>query len=208
MLPGHSLDVDRDDLLHVCEVVGARRVFGHSYGSLVVLQAAAVGDGAVDRVAVYEPAVSIDGAIPTAWVPRYRELLAKGDRRGAFAFFVQKSGQAAGPVSHLPLWYLRAVLRVVLGRRWRQMDPLLEANAVEHELVAGADGDVGALEAITADVLLLGGSRSPTFMTEVPFGVLEGVVPRCRSAVIDGLDHLAPDDKAPASVAADLLQFL
>ncbi len=205
--PNYSLDTEIDDLLTVQSAVGASLIFGHSYGGLVALQCAARSN-VFRRIAVYEPGVSIDGSIPTGWINDYQQLLAGGKRRRAFAYFVQQAGQAPGPIAHLPLWYLGIVLRLAIrGEAWRRIDPLLEANATEHQQVAAADNRPATYQDIDASVLLLGGSRSPAFMTTEPFTLLEAAIPSSQSAILDRLDHLAPDEKAPRRVADLVLAF-
>jgi pimeloyl-ACP methyl ester carboxylesterase len=205
---GYSIHKEFEDLMAVQASVGASGVFGHSYGGLIVLETAAQSN-VFDRVALYEPGVAIDGSLPTGWTGRYQQLLDSGDRRGAFAWFVQHSGHAPAVVAKLPSWYLKAIMRFVVRKdKWARMNPLLEANLLEHEQVTVAGGNVERFGAITADVLLLGGSRSPTFSTEQPFDSLRQIVAHCTVEMLDGLDHLAPDDKAPETVAKRVMAFL
>jgi pimeloyl-ACP methyl ester carboxylesterase len=205
----YSVEKECDDLLAVQAATGATAIFGHSYGGFVALEAAR-RTAVFSQVAVYEPGVSIAGSISVAWVPRYRQLLGAGDCRGAFAVFVRGLGTSPGPVARLPLWYLRAVLRLVVrGERWRRMEPLLEASAAEHEQEARLDdGTAERYRAIGARVLLLGGAKSPAFLTTELFAALKHVVPGATVEILDGLDHFAPDEKAPALVAERVLDFL
>lgn len=198
--PNYSIDTEVEDLLAVQAVTDARVVFGHSYGGLVALEAARRSE-VFTAVAVYEPGVSIGGSINTSWMLRYRKLLAAGDRRGAFAAMVKDGGHT--PLTKLPDWYARLILRAVIrGRRWQNMEPLLEANLAEHEQVARVDdGTAERYRQITARVLLLGGSKSPRSMTAGLFDALQDVIPDCTTEVIDGLDHFAPDQKAPELIA-------
>lgn len=207
--PDYSVEKECDDLVAVQAATGATAVFGHSYGGFVALEAAR-RTAVFSRVAVYEPGVSVAGSIPVAWVPRYRQLLAAGDRRGAFAVFVRGIGTASGPVTMLPLWYLRAVLRLVVrGEQWRRMEPLLEASAAEHEQEARLDdGTAERYRSIRARVLLLGGGKSPAFLTAELFSALQQVIPDASAEILDGLDHFAPDEKAPALVAERVRNFL
>lgn len=207
--PGYCLERECDDLVAVQEATGATAVFGHSYGGLVALETAR-STSLFSHVVAYEPGVSVGGSVPVAWLPRYRRLLAAGDRRGAFAVFVRGSGGAPGPVATLPLWYLRAVLRAVMRKdRWRRVQPLLEASAAEHEEVARSDdGSVERYRSIAANVLLLGGAKSgPNFTVDL-FEHLQRVVPHTTVEVLPGLDHFAPDDKAPEIVAERVQVFI
>ena len=205
--PAYGIARECEDLLAVQAATGARVVFGHSYGGLVALETAMRSE-AFEALVLYEPAVSVRGSIPTVWMTSYRVLLERGDTRGAFACFVQAFGP--GPMAKVPRWYLRAVLRCVFRkRRWEQRyQPLLATNLAEHEQVAACDDHVAGYGAITARLLLLGGSRSPAFMTTVPLQRLQQTVPDTTMDIIDGLDHLAPDEKAPEVVARRVLGFL
>ncbi|MBM4779851.1 MAG: alpha/beta hydrolase [Archangiaceae bacterium] len=208
MVEGHSMELEVSDLCAVQVATSAQHVFAHSFGGLVTLEAAARG-AAFRRVVLYEPGVSIDGSIATSWVPRYLELLASGDRRRAFAWFVHGSGQLPRAMAWLPLWYLTLVLRLALrGERWAGMNALLEANALEHELVARQGSlELTRFSGIDAAVLLLGGSRSPRWMTVLPFEALGRVLPRVEREMLAGLGHLAPDDEAPVVVAERASRF-
>ena len=60
---------------------------------------------------------------------------------------------------------------------------------------------------LAADVLLLGGSKSPAFLA-TSLDELERVLPHRRRVTLDGLDHSGPDDDGdPARVAIELRAF-
>jgi pimeloyl-ACP methyl ester carboxylesterase len=198
-----------DDLLAVQAATGATAAFGHSYGGLVVLEAA-LRTSTFSRVAVYEPGVSVDGSIPTGWIPSYQKLLVEGDTRGAFASMVREGGYAPSVLSTLPLFYTRAILRFVIrGREWQLIEPLLPASLAEHEEMRRLEGVTpDRYASITARVLLLGGGRSPAFITTELFEVLGTIIPDSVTEILDGLDHTAPDEKAPELIAQRVSGFL
>jgi pimeloyl-ACP methyl ester carboxylesterase len=199
----------RADLAAVQAVTGATAVFGHSYGGFVALEAAR-RTGLFSDVVVYEPGVSIGGSVPVGWLPRYRELLAAGKTRAAFACFVRGSGSAPRPIAMMPTWYLRTVLRIMVRKeQWQRMEPLLGACAAEHEQEARLDdGTADRYRSIEARVLLLGGSKSSASLTTELLPALQQVIRDSTVEILDGLDHFAPDEKAPAVVAERLRQFL
>ncbi len=203
--PSYGLDQECADLLAVAGATGARSAFGHSFGGLVVLETAA-RSSVFDRVAVYDPGVAVAGSIPAGWLPGYRRLLDAGDGRGAFAHFVRGSGGAPAFVTHLPTWYLSLVLRfAVRGETWRRYECLLETAYHEHAEVDRADtGSVERFATVTAETLLLGGSRSPAALSSALLPTLAAVIDRSSVEVIEGLDHFAPDEKAPEAVAQRL----
>jgi len=204
---GHSIDDECDDLLTVAAATGATTVFGHSFGGLVALEAARRAP-AFHQVVVYEPGVPIAGTMRLGWLGPYEERLAKGDRRGAFACMVKGAGFAPRALSAMPLWYVRAVLRLaVRGDHWRAMEPLLEANVTEHRIAAAlASPTAERYRSVNAAVLLLGGGRSPHFIRDL-LTQLNSTLTGSEMALLPGLDHLAPEHQ-PAAVAAAILSRL
>jgi pimeloyl-ACP methyl ester carboxylesterase len=200
--PHYSIDREVDDLLAVHAQTGATIVFGHSYGGLIALEAARRSSAFPD-VVVYEPAVSVDGSIPLDWIAGYRQRLAAGDRRGAFAVMVREAGGAPPALERMPLWYVKLMLRLFIkDQQWREIEPLLETALAEHEEVAtAASKQVDRYQTIPARVVLLGGAQSRAHFTKTPFDRLTAVIPNSTSELIDRLDHTAPDEKAPDLVA-------
>jgi hypothetical protein len=103
----------------------------------------------------------------------------------------------------MPLWYVKLMLRLFIREaRWQQMNPLMEAGLLEHEQVAALDDDrAERYRSVTARVLVLGGGTSRSQFTTTLFDQLTAVIPDCTTELINGLDHLAPDEKAPELVA-------
>jgi pimeloyl-ACP methyl ester carboxylesterase len=202
-----GIELECLDLAEVVAEVRAEAVFGHSFGGLVALEASARGLVELPLV-LYEPGVSVDGSLASHWIPHYEELLAQSRRRAAFAYFVRESAGAPAIVRRLPAWYLRVVLALMMRRTWPDIDPLLEANADEHRLVAECDNRLNFYRGIRQPVRLLGGSKSPAALTTRCFDALGAAMPDCRSEIIPGLDHFAPDEKAPAVVADRADQLL
>jgi pimeloyl-ACP methyl ester carboxylesterase len=203
----YSIDRECEDLLAVQVSTGAERVFGHSYGGFVTLETAR-RTNRLRRIAVYEPGLSIDGSLPCGWMPRYRELLAEGDTRGAFAAMVKGMGFAPPPLTMMPLVCVRQILRLgIRGQEWRQMESLLEANLREHqEQLRLDDGTVNRYRDVGAEVLICAGTRSPSFVTSVP-PALHAAIPSSEIAILDRLDHTAPE-KEPAVLARSISDFL
>jgi pimeloyl-ACP methyl ester carboxylesterase len=202
--PEYSIERECEDLLAIASATGASRVFGHSYGGLIALQTALRSE-VFERIAVYDPGVSVDGSIPSEWIPRYARMLGGGNDRGAFACFVQALGP--DPIRRMPLWYVRLVLRaVVRSDRWRHIEPLLQASLAEHKEIVRLQGSVSRYGAIRVPVLLLGGARSPRSGS----GALTPLHIEIASSsldVLEGLDHFAPDEKAPGTVAEHVGSF-
>jgi pimeloyl-ACP methyl ester carboxylesterase len=203
----YCIEKECEDLLSLIAATGAARVFGHSYGGLVALETTK-RSRALERVAVWEPGVSINGAIPIDWMRGYEARLQEGDRRGAFAWMVQHSGYAPKVTAKLPRGLLRAALRVAIrDPEWNHMEPLLEANLAEHRQVARLDSDGAGYAAIASSVLLMGGGKSPDFVAE-GLKTLNRMIDGSSLAIVAGLGHEAPEGKASHAVAEQVLRFM
>jgi pimeloyl-ACP methyl ester carboxylesterase len=205
----YSIGKESEDLLAVQAATGATAVFGHSYGGLVVLETARHTE-VFSQVAVYEPAVSVDGSIGVDRMPRYRELLAAGDTRGAFTCMVRQMAAGSSPIAKMPLWYLRAILRLMIReRQWQHMEPLLASSLAEHEQLARLDdGTVDRYQSVTARVLLLGGQKSAASITTKLFDALHDAIADCAVEILHGLDHNAPTEKGPQVIGNRVRRFL
>lgn len=201
----HSIADECDDLTAVAAATGSAAVFGHSFGGLVALETAR-RPGVFGEVVVYEPGVPVRGQIRVGWLDGYQRLLEHGDRRGAFAWMVKHAGHAPAPLRLMPTGSIRLLLRLAIrGQKWAARDRLLEANLVEHRLLAGLDApDLGRFSAITARTVLLGGTKSPDVLSGPLLRELAAVIPDSEVAVLPGLGHLAPQDE-PARVASTVL---
>ncbi len=67
----YSIVKECEDVLALRAETGASLLVGHSYGGLVALEVAR-NNTAFTKIAVYEPGVSIDGSMPTGWMPEQR----------------------------------------------------------------------------------------------------------------------------------------
>ena len=203
--PGHSIDNECADLVAVAMATHARGAFGHSFGGLVSLETARQHP-IFDELHLYEPGVSIAGSLDPAWLDGYEHLLQRDDRRGAFAWMVKNSGFAPRALAAMPLWYVKAVLRLAIrGPRWRSMETLLEANLIEHQIVAVLDAtDAARFSTVTAHTHLFGGAKSPDVLSRRVLGELAEVIPRADVQILPGLGHLAPQEQ-PSPVGKAIL---
>jgi pimeloyl-ACP methyl ester carboxylesterase len=195
--PDHSIDAECADLTALTRVTRASAVFGHSFGALVVLETLRQ-QALFDEVYLYEPGVPVRDQLRADWLDDYQRLLEHGDRRGAFASMVKGAGFAPRPLRIMPHWYVDLVLRLAIrGEKWTTMDPLLEANLTEHRIQRDLNAPtVERYSTITADTLLLGGAKSPDFISTRLLNELADVLPHSTVTVLPGQGHLAPIEHA------------
>jgi pimeloyl-ACP methyl ester carboxylesterase len=206
--PGYSIETECRDLLALQRHTGATLVFGHGYGGLIALETARRWN-VFRKITVYEPGLSIDGSIPLGWLAEYRQRLAAGDPRGAFACMISQAGYAPGSLTAMPPRVLRAFLRLHTPKQlWQETEPLLHAILAENEQIAYLDdGTADRYADIGSPVMLLGGSMSPAFSI-AGIDALNCVIAGSAREIVDGLGHNAPARKPPLAVAQRILRFL
>jgi pimeloyl-ACP methyl ester carboxylesterase len=203
----YGIDSECDDLVAVLAHGNAHLVFGHSYGGVVALETMLRRpDTPVTRLAVYEPAVSLNGAISNKWLPELQLAVAEG--RTADGLISIVSGlELAGRLKDLPVRLRRAMVKVVMrGTLMSDMDALLPTVHAEVATATGLDSDGTKFAGITTDTLLMAGERGPEYLRDV-VATLADVIPNARPTILPRLTHNAPDLDAPAAVAAELRRY-
>jgi pimeloyl-ACP methyl ester carboxylesterase len=187
--PGYTVDDEIADLAAVLERTGARNVFGHSYGGLVVMRAALELD--LDSIALYDGTVQIDGIFPTAFVPQMRAYVDAGDHARALAV-MSKGISSGGAANRLPMGVqialCKAFLRTPIGAR---MGALLPTSMLETEEVGVQAGTAADYAGITARALLACGAQSPPYYARMN-AALAAVMPDARTVVLPRSSHNAP----------------
>ncbi|WP_018352474.1 alpha/beta fold hydrolase [Longispora albida] len=192
------------DIEAVRAATGARLVFGHSFGGFLTLESALAGSP-FDRIAVYEPGVSIGGSIPFGWAGECRRQLDAGQPAEAFLTFVQ--GVNPETSGKAPRWLLRLILPIALKKPERQQKHALLAAAIrEHAEIAARDGAFTEYRRISQPVLLMAGKEAGTTGAGKAAAHLHTVLPASGVTLFPKLDHFGPESK-PAAIAPALAAF-
>jgi len=213
----HTTHSEAEDLEAVLASTGATNVFGVSVAGIIALQAALTVP-AVQKLAVYEPPLFADSQEPTAILRRFDQEIAQGRVGGALATAMRGARLGPGFINALPHGLLERMTNLMLKREdkkgsgdyvpFRGLAPTLH---YETEVIAQASGARQSFAAISAEVLLLGGSRSSQFLKDA-LDRLERTVPNARRVELSGLDHSGSwnSDRGgkPGPVAAELRRFL
>ncbi|MFI6920600.1 alpha/beta fold hydrolase [Nonomuraea spiralis] len=201
-----------EDIQALVTATGASQIFGLSTGALVVLRTA-LSTPALDRIALYEPPLSIDGSAPMDWVPRYDHEVAMG--KSASALVTALKGLDAEPslFSRIPRFALVPLLAI--GARLQGAGPadevpvkaLIPTQHFDMQVVREMADTVMDYAALDARVLLLGGTKSADYL-RLALRKLSEVLPHARSVDLPGIGHSGPeDDGAPLVVAEALREF-
>lgn len=208
---------DMDALL---TATGAQYVFGVSAGADIWLESA-LSLPAIQKMALYEPAISINGSISMDFLARYDREIVQGDVAGALV--TGMLGAQMGPpiFNAMPRWLLKSFTKSGMKREDAQPQPggvtmraLAPTLHYDFTLVAEASKDLDRFRAINIPVLLLGGSKSPAYL-KTALATLETILPSARRITFPGLNHGGSSDPGstnpggkPEVVAQAVRQFL
>ena len=185
--PGpYDLDADVALLREVLAATGARRVLGHSVSGFLVLHAAATHGLPVDRIAVYDAAVSIDGSFPSWYVEPFADAVAAGDMPLAFAL-VGKGLRHAGPALPIPIGKVvgRLFMKTPIGHRMAERFPTVVGEA---RAAVAHDGPASAYASIDAEVLLAYGGAGPAHYG-ISADALARALPNARALAMPRARH-------------------
>jgi pimeloyl-ACP methyl ester carboxylesterase len=158
-----------------------------------------------ERIAVYEPGVSIHGSVRMDWAPQCTRELEEGRALDAFVTFVrginpETSGKA-------PRWLLKLILPVAIGKaELAQKYELLAGAISEHAEAARLSDPLERYREIAAAVLLMSGKDIDKTGAGRATALLAPALQRAELATFAKLDHFGPE-KAPVRVAERVLAF-
>ena len=199
----YTVAEDVADLGAVLEHTGAGNVIGHSSGGFIALEAARRLP--IERLALYDAAVSIDGGFPTGWLDAAREAADRGDIPLSLA--ITTGGiNTQSAAYRLPLGMrvalCRAFLRTPIGRT---MGELLPSTLDESQEVRRHDGPAAAWSGIDADVLLTYGTAGPPYYVTLN-DELARALPHARVVPVRGSGHDGLN-RAPHRLVEPLVEF-
>jgi pimeloyl-ACP methyl ester carboxylesterase len=199
----YSIDRECEDLLVVADATNATMLFGHSFGGFVALETA-VRDGRFDKIAVYEPGLSIDGSMNMTWTDRCNDELKLGRPSDAFITFIRGVNPST---SRIPRWLLHIILRIAMNSEdLRQKYALLPTAIPEHAEIAKADNTYHRYADIGAKVLVLVGKDTQRGTPGWPSTKLAEVLRKGTTSGFPKLDHFGPE-KSPKEVGGVLGKF-
>lgn len=212
----HGIQKDVEDMDAVLTKTGAHDVFGVSSGAIICLQAALTLPG-IRRAAIFEPPLLLDGSSPTAWLTRYDEEITQG--KIAAALISGMKGAQMGPpmLNLIPRWILERLTTMMMASEEKKAGPddvtmRMLAPTLHHDfqLVVEMSAALERFRAVRADVLLLGGGKSPAYLKSA-LDALEKALPRVRRVEFEGVGHEASGNSdrrgKPEPVAQALRRF-
>jgi pimeloyl-ACP methyl ester carboxylesterase len=201
-----------EDVQALVAATGASRIFGMSSGGLVAIRSA-LETPELERVAVWEPPLSIHRSVPDGWMRRYDREITAGRPSAALATALKGSGlePVMGRIPRLllvPMFTLAARAERPSEDGDATVSELIPTLQYDNRIVDEMEDTAASYAGLRVPVLLLGGSKSPAYLG-VSLAALEEVLPDARRETLPGLGHTGPEDEgAPLTVAAELREFM
>ncbi len=192
---GYSIQKEVEDLDALLTKTDARLVFGVSAGGLICLQAALTLP-AIHKVALYEPALLLDGTAHTAWLTRYDQQMAQGKVAAALVTCMKGLELGGAVLNVMPNWLLESLTNMAMNSEEKQagndaitMRKLAPTLHYDGLLLEEMSGQVERFRAVQAQVLLLSGSKGLPYL-KGSLDALAQVLPRVVNRVeFPGLEH-------------------
>ena len=202
----YSIVKECEDVLAVQAATGASLLVGHSYGGLVALEVARNNES-FRKIAVYEPGVSVDGSMPTAWMTGYEKKLSEKKSVDALVEFTL--ADAPPRIQRIPPWLMKLIVLVLVScsRQYRQMLDLLDQNLREWREIARLDSRCERYREVTGGVLLMYGGRSDSKAVTLAMERLAAELPHSVTKEFPQLDHFGIERTAPREVASAISEF-
>ncbi|MGB9372412.1 MAG: alpha/beta hydrolase [Halobacteriota archaeon] len=216
----YGIQKEVEDLDAILNKTDAHNVFGLSAGALIALYAA-LRLPAIRKAALYEPPLDIDNSTvaPVAsFMPRFDQEIAEGKVAEAIVTFIKNFAKQFETREALLSILPRPILVRLFTRFFRNeaknvkgddvpFQALLPTFHFDHQPVVETAGTLEDFRAVHTEVLLLGGSKSPSFLKHT-LDALSEVLPNVERVELPGLGHGAPTDRGrPERVAQELRRF-
>lgn len=195
---------DVADLEVILRGTGTSSVIGHSAGGYIALVAAQ--QLTIDRVVLYDAAVSIDGGFPATWLPEARAAANSGDLARCMAL-TSAGINTHQPAARLPLvvqtMFCRLFLRTNIGAT---MGALLPATLDESQEIVDHDGPASQWADISARVLLTYGAAGPPYYA----GLNRALAASIPDATLMPIERHGHDgiNRAPAALVDAYAEFV
>jgi pimeloyl-ACP methyl ester carboxylesterase len=221
----YGLQREVEDIDALLKKTGSHYVFGTATGGIIALQSA-LKLPAIDKAVLYEPPFYVNETEMNNFNDigkRYDQYVAEGKLSSAMVtsseIATKVSGDELKPpyqwVKYLPNIIMKLIFIIVLeidAKNVKDGDlTLKELMPTFHNdviLVNETKGTIENFKDVSAEVLLLNGSRTFLFLKHA-IDALNEVLPHVKSVEIQGIDHAAAEDATgkPEIIAKEIKSF-
>ncbi|WP_394616425.1 alpha/beta fold hydrolase [Lentzea sp. JNUCC 0626] len=187
--PGHGLRTEVEDVKAVLAATGARRLLGVSTGALIALETA-LRTPDVTRVIAYEPPIGAHQRKAKV-IARFEREITEGRTEDAAVTLIK--GLEIGPrvIRRIPRVLFTAMLRRSDDEEKQEMAEILPSLSQDLRLAREASENPGRFRALRQEVVLVGGAKSPDYLTEGLY-LLADLLPHAEKVLVEEAHHLSP----------------
>jgi pimeloyl-ACP methyl ester carboxylesterase len=211
----YGMQREVEDLDALLNKTGAYYLFGASTGALIILQST-LTLSCIHKIALYEPLLYINKSDMdkfNAMIHRYDKEVSEGKLAAAMVT-VTKTDDQSSAIAKVPRFLLLILFTLILRIDAMivkgddvQLKDLIPTLDYDIELVNDTEGKLENFKDVSAEVLLLGGSKSQLFLKN-SLDALSKVLPHVNRIELPGLDHKsAMNSGKPERIAQELRRF-
>jgi pimeloyl-ACP methyl ester carboxylesterase len=193
----YSIQKEVEDLDAVLKETSAHYVFGLSSGAIISLQAA-MQLPSIQKLAIFEPPLFMNGTYPKTKIDLYRKEIAAGETAGALVTAMQAGQFGPSAMRFMPYWLLKVFVKRIMAAEekassgnyisMRDIAPTLQND---FRIVEEMNEKVDSFKTLQTPLLLLNGDKSPAYL-QVSVNTLAKLLPHAKHVVLPGLSHAAP----------------
>jgi len=212
----YGLQREVEDLNALINKTGAQYIFGASSGALIILQSMLTLPG-IHKIALYEPLLYINKSEMdkfNAAVNRYDQEISEGKTLEAMVDITKADDNQHSWFYELPDFIMKMIFALILqidDMRVKGDDltlkELLPTLKFDVQMVNETEGELENFKNVSAEVLLLGGSKS-SLLLKNSLEALNKILPHVNRIELEGLDHdSAQNYGKPERVAQEIKHF-
>ncbi|HEY4327130.1 MAG TPA: alpha/beta hydrolase [Mucilaginibacter sp.] len=210
----YSLVKDCEDVKAIADKTNTNNIFGLSSGGVISLQTTLLFPDSILKIAIYEPPFLLRDIIKgNFFIERFDREIFREEIADAF-ITVTKGLQISPLFKFLPRFLLTPLFRLMFKKEEVITDEndvpiksLVPTFHFDYKIVTETVGTLENYKVTNAEVLLLGGSKSPDYLLN-GLKKLASILPNAKKVIFKGLDHMGPDNSGkPELIAQELKKF-
>ncbi len=208
-----GLREESEDLQALFHKTKAQNMYGLSAGAIVVLQTAILEPG-IHKIAIHEPPILNKVITPTKWMDKYREAINAGNFGKAFLNVIHGTDDPSSLFNIIPGFITVPLMNFAISRDANKirnnsddmcLKDLIATMPYDLKLVLDSEGLIKKAKNITADILLISGTKSQPYLRHT-IGELGITFPKAKHKEFAGQGHTVSDNGGKPMLIADLLR--
>jgi pimeloyl-ACP methyl ester carboxylesterase len=213
----YCIQKEIEDLDAILKKSGANYIFGLSSGALIAIKAS-LYIPSIKKIALYEPPIALDHSViekHDLFMKRFEREIDNGEWGSAFVTVIEGLEIVPSPLKYFPHFLLtflfnRTIKEDAINVKENDVSimDLIPTHHFDYQLIIETKDSIIDFKEVSSQVLLLGGSKSPTFLKH-SLDKLNNVLKCAKRVEFRGLGHTAPiESNQPEQVAVELQKFL